>query len=106
MNNWIDEISFVEYISSKDLDGFFESTEKVGEPIPANIKNITRTDEEHSKKMGYIAKLIVEVLACNYNAEKYLQDKKTLNIYEIKRTYYLSSEIIELTCSDVDKTHG
>lgn len=106
MNNWKDAIYLVSITSSKDSDGFDVEVENKTELIPANFKSVTRSEEEHSKIMGYNASLIVEIMLCNYNNETLLIDGATNKKYTIERSYSPSSELIELTCSDVSRKNG
>lgn len=101
MNNWNKSIMLVRYSETKDTDGFVIPSGIKSKPIPANFKQITRAVEEHSKKMGYTANLVVEIMECNYNNQSYLIDVETSTKYEIKRAFKTTSEVIELTCSDV-----
>ncbi|MCQ3908927.1 MAG: hypothetical protein MJ200_05390 [Mycoplasmoidaceae bacterium] len=104
MNNWNESIKLVSYSETKDSDGFSIPSSTETNPIPANFKNITRAVEEHSKVMGYNANLVVEIMECNYNGQSYLIDVQTSKKYEIKRTFKITSEVLELTCSDVSKS--
>ncbi len=106
MRNWVDAIKLVSLTSTKDSDGFEVEVETETDKIPANFKSVTRAEEEHSKIMGYNAELVVEILSCNYNKEPLLISCKDNKKYAIKRTFEVSSEIIELTCSDVSKKNG
>lgn len=106
MNNWKDAIYLVSITSTKDPDGFNVEVENKTELIPANFKSVTRAEEEHSKIMGYNAELVVEIMLCNYNNQPLLIDGTTNKKYAIERTYSPSSELIELTCSDVSRKNG
>ena len=106
MNNWKDAIILVSYTTTKDSDGFPVVVENKTKAIPANFKTVTRAEEEHSKIMGYTAELIVEMMKCNYNNQEDLIDYCTNKKYAIKRIYEKTSEIIELTCSDVSRKNG
>lgn len=106
MNNWKDAIYLVSYTTTKDSDGFPVVVENRTKPIPANFKSVTRAEEEHSKIMGYTAELIVEIMLCNYSGQEELIDCYSNKKYAIKRTFETSSELIELTCSDVSRKNG
>lgn len=106
MNNWKDAIYLVSIISTKDSDGFDVEVENKTELIPANFKSVTRAEEEHSKVMGYNAELVVEIMLCNYDNQPLLIDGVTNKKYAIERAYPTSSELIELTCSDVSRKNG
>lgn len=103
MNNWRDSIYLVSYTSTKDSDGFEVEDENKTQEIPANFKSVTRAEEEHSKVMGYTAELVVEIMKCNYDGQEVLIDGDTEKKYAIKRTFEISSEVIQLTCSDISK---
>ena len=102
-NNWSNAITLVSYIGTKDPDGFDVPFETKIEHIPANFKSVTRKEEEHSKVLGYKADIVVEMMLCNYSNQKTLIDEQTGKKYAIQRTFNKSSEIIEMTCSDVSK---
>ena len=56
--------------------------------------------------MGYNAELVVEILSCNYNNQPLLINCKNNKKYAIQRTFEVTSEVIQLTCSDVSKKNG
>ena len=106
MNNWKDAIVLVSYTTTKNSNGFPVEVEHKTKPIPANFISITRAEEEHSKIMGYTAELVVELMKCNFdNKYTVLIDYVNSKKYEIKRAYDKSSEIVQLTCSDVSRKH-
>ena len=100
-SNWNHAISLISYIKAKD--GFEVTNEIVSDPIFANFKSVTRAEEEHSKKLGYNADLIIEIMAVDYNNEETLKDIDTQKKYAIKRTFAISSEILQLTATDLTK---
>ncbi len=106
MRNWVDAIKLVSLTSTKDSDGFEVEVETETDKIPANFKSVTRAEEEHSKIMGYNAELVVEILSCNYNNQPLLINCKNNKKYAIQRTFEVTSEVIQLTCSDVSKKNG
>lgn len=106
VNNWKDAVVLVSITSTKDSDGFDVEVENKTRPIPANFKSVTRAEEEHSKIMRYNAELVVEIMTCNYSNQELLIDYQSNKKYAIKRTYEKTSEILELTCSDVSKKNG
>ena len=106
MNNWKDSVFLLSYIKKKDKDGISIEEEIKSQEIPANFINVTRQEEQHSKIMGYTASLVVEIMLCNYDNQEYLIDPSADKKYLIKRSYSVSSEVIQLTCSDISKKHG
>ncbi len=102
-SNWNHAISLISYEKTKDKDGFEEMQEIESDPIPANFKSVTRAEEEHSKKLGYNADLMIEIMVVDYNDEETLIDADTKKRYAIKRTYAKSSEVLELTVTDLTK---
>ena len=102
-SNWNHAISLISYINTIDDDGFKKVTEKITEHIPSNFKSVTRAEEEHSKILGYNADLIIQIMACNFSNEETIIDEDTGKKYAIKRIFYKTSEIIELTVSDITK---
>ena len=102
-SNWNHAISLISYNKTKDKDGFEDAQENESLPIPANFLSITRAEEEHSKKLGYNADLIIEIMYADYNGEETLIDKDTNKRYAIKRVYAISSEILQLTVTDLTK---
>ncbi len=101
--NWNHAISLISYKKTKDKDGFDIIEEIISNPIPANFKSITRAEEEHSKKLGYNADLMIEIMAVDYSNQETLLDVDTNKKYAIKRTYAISSEILQLTVTDLTK---
>ena len=102
-SNWNHAISLISYKKAKDNDGFYDTKEVKSDPIPANFKSVTRAEEEHSKNLGYNADLMIEIMAVDYNGQETLIDVDTDKRYAIKRTYAKSSEILELTVTDLTK---
>lgn len=103
MNNWINAITLVSKTSTKDSDGFPVDVETKVEHIPANFKSVSRAEEQHSNALGYKADLIVEMMLSSYSNEDSLIDENTGKRYAVKRTYVTTSELIELTCSDLSR---
>jgi len=101
--NWNQSISLISYDVTIDDDGFEKITEKKRKNIPANFKSVTRKEEEHSNLLGYNADLIIEILSANFLNEETLIDESTNKRYAIKRIFYKTSELIELTVSDTTK---
>lgn len=107
MNNWTNAVTLVSITPGTDSAGFKTETLTKLEHVPATFKSITRAEEEHAKTMGYTANLSVEILKSNYSNQSLLIDEDTGKKYEIKRTYDITPEKVELTCSDLSrKTNG
>lgn len=102
-NNWNHSISLVSYNVIVDDEGFDTAIENKREHIPANFKSVTRKEEEHSSLLGYNADLIVEIMSANFLNEETLIDEDTNKRYAIKRVFFKTPEIIELTVSDITK---
>ncbi len=102
-SNWNHAISLISYKKSKDKEGFDITEEVTSDPIPANFKSVTRTEEEHSKNLGYNADLMIEIMAIDFSNQETLIDIDTNKRYAIKRSYAISSEILELTVTDLTK---
>ena len=102
-SNWNHAISLIFYRKTKDKEGFDVTEEVKTNPIPANFKSVTRAEEEYSNKLGYNADLMVEIMAVDYDDQETLLDIDTNKRYAIKRTYAISSEILELTVTDLTK---
>lgn len=102
-NNWNHSISLVSYDVITDDEGFDNTIEKKREHIPANFKSITRKEEEHSKLLGYNADLIIEIMSANFLNEETLIDEDSNKKYAIKRVFSRTSEVLELTVSDITK---
>ena len=102
-SNWNHAISLISYKKAKDNDGFYDTEEFKSDPIPANFKSVTRAEEEHSKNLGYNADLMIEIMAVDYDDQETLIDADTNKRYAIKRSYAISSEILELTVTDLTK---
>ena len=102
-SNWNHAITLISYNKTIDDEGFENVVEDRVENIPANFKSVTRAEEEHSKILGYNADLIIEILSCNFNNQVTVMDEDTNKKYAIKRVFFLNSEIIQLTVTDVTK---
>lgn len=102
-NNWNHAISLITYEKTKDKDGFDIVKESITEHIPANFMSVTRAESEHSKKLGYKADMVVEIMAINYTNEETLIDEDTQKRYAIKRVFSVTSEKLELTVTDLTK---
>lgn len=101
--NWNHAITLISYTNTKDKDGFDIITENKSKPIPASFESVTRAEEEHSKKLGYNADMVIEIMAINYNNEETLIDEDTKKRYAIKRVFFTTSEKLKLTVTDLTK---
>lgn len=82
-----------------DADGFDMVKERFLEGIPADFKDLTRSDDLMANQLGYSADQNIEIAACNYNGEKFLYDEETGEKYEVKRTFQKDKKMnIVLTC--------
>ena len=89
----------------QDKDGFPDHTGSCTESIPASFTDITRNDEILASQKGYTADWNIEIMACNYNGEDYLQDESDGSWYEVKRSYRKDKSMkIVLTCER--RQHG
>ena len=87
---------------SYDDDGFPVEKETFIEHIPCSFKDTTRNDGILANQLGYKADVEIEMMACNYNGQRYLIDEQDGTKYEVKRTYKKdSSKKIYLTCEKV-----
>ena len=103
MNNWSDSITLVSYDTTKDKDGFENRIPVLIEHVPANFKSVTRKEEEHANNLKYKADVVIEIMKANYSDQETLIDEKNGKTYAIKRTYAKTSELLEMTCSDLTK---
>lgn len=97
---WSDSIKLpVELFDITNENGYDKKIQEFISGIPANFKSTTRSDETLASQVGYTADVIVEIMSCNYNGQKFLIDEKNDQEYEIKRTHEVyGKETIELTC--------
>ncbi|WP_317347214.1 hypothetical protein [Blautia argi] len=90
----------------QDKEGFSEGESWEWEGgIPASYIDVTRSDETLAAQMGYSADRNIEIMACNYQGERYLLDEGEGQMYDIKRTFQKErSMTIILTCER--REHG
>ena len=84
-----------------DEDGFEIATkEQWLEHIPASITDATRSDARTAYEIGYEADINVEMMACNYDGQRYLINEATGEKFYINRTFKPDKSMkITLTCS-------
>ena len=82
-----------------DDDGFETVPETAYiEHVPASFKDLTRSDSEMAAQLGFDASLNVDILACNYDGQRYLIDEETGTKYYVQRTFRKDkSNVITLT---------
>lgn len=97
---WNKSVKLVTGIDTEtDEDGFDTVKEKFLEGIPADFKDLTRSDDVVANQLGYSADQNIEIASCNYNGEKFLYDEETGEKYEVKRTFRGDKKMnIILTC--------
>lgn len=91
--------------SNQDEAGFIEDEIFRKEHIPANFQDVTRNDEILAAQKGYSVDQNVEIMACNYNGERYLIDESTEEIFDIRRTFR-KDKSMKITLSCERRTNG
>lgn len=89
MTMWNKSIKLpVESKTEVDDDGFELSakTEYI-ENVPACFKDLTRSDVEMAGQLGFDATMNVEIMACNYEGQRFLIDEETGTTYYVQRTF-------------------
>lgn len=67
--------------------------------IPANFTDVTRNDEILASQNGYTADQNIEIMACNYTGQSFLEDEANGQQYDIRRTYRKDKSMsVVLTC--------
>jgi len=93
--------------AAKDSEGFETHDVFFLTGIRAQIKDITRREQETASQLGYRADIEFVIDACNYNGQAFLKDESSGRIYDIQRTYTKNnSSEVSLTCSARDGGNG
>lgn len=83
---------------TKDLDGYNSLAVVSSVEVFADIGSPVRSQRDSALQHGYVATLKAIVNSAEYNNEGWLEyDGRT---YEIKESFRLSDDRLELTCSD------
>ena len=91
---WNGSIKFpIKGKKEQNNNGFMKEMHSYTEAIPANIKDVTRSEISVGMQAGYHADIAVEIMACNYNKEAFFIDECTGDIYDIKRTFGLNKSM-------------
>ena len=97
---WKNSINLPLAVSVETDDDGFETLMKTAyiEHVPASFKDLTRSDSEIAAQLGFDASLNVDILACNYDGQRYLIDEETGTKYYVQRTFRKDkSNVITLT---------
>ncbi len=70
-----------------DDEGFDRLTIEYGDPIQANMLDVTRSEQELASQKGYNADISVSVFAAAYAGQGYFLDVATGTEYSIVRTF-------------------
>lgn len=82
-----------------DDDGFKKVTVHKTESIPAGFMDVTRNDQILASRSGYNIDRNIEIAACNYQRQQFLEEDSTGELFEVMRTFQKDkSMMITLTC--------
>ena len=88
----------------KDDEGYAKLRILKQNTVYAEVNSPKRAQRDSAMRRGYVATRRVKINSFEYNDENYIRINNQL--YEIKESYELDENYIELTCSDVRCEHG
>lgn len=100
MNTWDEEVALLS-VNVKDDDGYSTKSDNKQRTVYANKRSVTRSEFYSANQSRRKADIILEIHAFEYEGEKYVEYNKKR--YEVIRTYTVSPELLELTCSDISQ---
>lgn len=77
----------VKKMETQDEAGFQDVQYEFLREIPAEFTDATRNDEILAAQKGYTISQNVEIMACNYDGQRWLIDETDGCIFDIKRIY-------------------
>lgn len=82
----------------KDAEGYPTLSIISESEVFADVSSVKRQQKDSAYRRGYDATLTVKVQKAEYRGEQFLRFES--KCYEIKESYSLNEDAIELTCSD------
>ena len=70
-----------------DTSGYESPVFAFSEPIPANSRSATRTEQVAANQMGYSVSRVFDVIADAYNGQSFLVDETDGYMYDVKRVH-------------------
>jgi hypothetical protein len=88
----------------KDAEGYPTLSIISESEVFADVSSVKRQQKDSAYRRGYDATLTVKVQKAEYRGEQFLRFES--KCYEIKESYSLNEDAIELTCSDMRYLNG
>lgn len=88
----------------KDDEGYAKLKILKQNTVYAEVNSPKRAQRDSAMRRGYVATRRVKVNLCEYSNENYIRIENQL--FEIKESYELDENYLELTCSDMRCEHG
>ena len=88
----------------KDAEGYPTLSIISESEVFADVSSVKRQQKDSAYRRGYDATLTVKVQKAEYRGEQFLRFES--KCYEIKESYSLNDDAIELTCSDMRYLNG
>lgn len=70
-----------------DTSGYESQVYVFSEPIHANARSATRTEQVAANQMGYSVSRVFDVLADSYDGQSFLVDETDGYMYDVKRVH-------------------
>lgn len=94
-----DEVYLISGKFRKNAEGYNRFSETARQMVYADCGSPVRSQRDLANKQGYVAKLRVKLNKLEYGNQSYIEHKGKK--YEVKESFDIDDEIIELTCSDM-----
>lgn len=88
----------------KDAEGYPTLSIISESEVFADVSSVKRQQKDSAYRRGYDATLTVKVQKAEYRGEQFLRFES--KCHEIKESYSLNEDAIELTCSDMRYLNG
>ena len=99
-----DVVTLIEGKLSKDAEGYPTLSIVSETETFAEVSSVKRQQKDSAYRRGYDATLTVKVQKAEYRGEQFLRFES--KCFEIKESYSLNEDAIELTCSDMRCLYG
>lgn len=104
MTQMNDIVTLIDGRISKDAEGYPTLSVASESLIFADVSSVKRQQKDSAHRRGYEATLTVSIQRSEYQGEQFL--KLENKYFEIKESYNLNEDIVELTCSDMRCLYG
>lgn len=99
-----DEVVLIKGEVGKDDEGYAKLKILKQTTVFAEVGSPKRAQRDSAMRRGYVATRRVKVNLCEYSNENYIRIDNQL--FEIKESYKLDENYLELTCSDMRCSDG